>query len=71
MRHSWKLDSKMKLTVLVLACSVCYVFEAVVALPAGGKCESTADCVAPNVCSKWGWCQWTKIYGIGKVDNLF
>ena len=30
---------------------------------AGGKCETTADCVAPNVCSKWGWCQWTKIYG--------
>lgn len=29
----------------------------------GGKCETTADCVAPNVCSKWGWCQWTKIYG--------
>ena len=29
----------------------------------GGKCTSTADCVAPNVCSKWGWCQWTKIYG--------
>ena len=28
-----------------------------------GKCETTADCVAPNVCSKWGWCQWTKIYG--------
>jgi len=33
------------------------------AIPAGGKCETTADCVAPNVCSKWGWCQWTKIYG--------
>jgi len=32
-------------------------------MPAGGACESTADCVAPNVCSKWGWCQWTKIYG--------
>ena len=30
---------------------------------AGGKCETSADCVAPNVCSKWGWCQWTKIYG--------
>ena len=29
----------------------------------GGKCETTDDCVAPNVCSKWGWCQWTKIYG--------
>lgn len=29
----------------------------------GGKCETTADCVVPNVCSKWGWCQWTKIYG--------
>jgi len=29
----------------------------------GGKCESSSDCVAPNVCSKWGWCQWTKIYG--------
>jgi len=24
----------------------------------GGKCESSSDCVAPNVCSKWGWCQW-------------
>ena len=30
---------------------------------AGGKCETSAECVAPNVCSKWGWCQWTKIYG--------
>merc|ERR1719150_2496122 len=30
---------------------------------AGGKCDTTNDCVAPNVCSKWGWCQWTKIYG--------
>ena len=30
---------------------------------AGGACETTDDCVAPNVCSKWGWCQWTKIYG--------
>merc|ERR1711963_105554 len=29
----------------------------------GGKCETSDDCVAPNVCSKWGWCQWTKIYG--------
>merc|ERR1711935_816819 len=29
----------------------------------GGSCETTDDCVAPNVCSKWGWCQWTKIYG--------
>ncbi len=29
----------------------------------GGKCTSSADCIAPNVCSKWGWCQWTKIYG--------
>ena len=29
----------------------------------GGACETTDDCVAPNVCSKWGWCQWTKIYG--------
>ena len=29
----------------------------------GGACETTEDCVAPNVCSKWGWCQWTKIYG--------
>merc|ERR1719507_1585882 len=28
-----------------------------------GACETSADCVAPNVCSKWGWCQWTKIYG--------
>ena len=32
-------------------------------IPAGGKCTTTADCVAPNVCSKWGWCQWTSIYG--------
>ncbi len=30
---------------------------------AGGKCTTSAECVAPNVCSKWGWCQWTKIYG--------
>ena len=29
----------------------------------GGSCESTADCVSGNVCSKWGWCQWTTIYG--------
>jgi hypothetical protein len=29
----------------------------------GGACTSTADCVAGNVCSKWGWCQWTSIYG--------
>merc|ERR1712172_60037 len=29
----------------------------------GGACETTAECVAPNVCSKWGWCRWTKIYG--------
>jgi len=30
---------------------------------AGGACETTADCVSGNVCSKWGWCQWTSIYG--------
>merc|ERR1719422_868433 len=29
----------------------------------GGACETTADCVSGNVCSKWGWCQWTTIYG--------
>merc|ERR1719310_1052725 len=29
----------------------------------GGACETTKDCVAGNVCSKWGWCQWTSIYG--------
>lgn len=29
----------------------------------GGKCETTADCVPNNVCSKWGWCQWTTVYG--------
>ena len=29
----------------------------------GGKCSTTADCVPNNVCSKWGWCQWTTIYG--------
>ena len=29
----------------------------------GGSCETTADCVSGNVCSKWGWCQWTTIYG--------
>eukprot|EP00092_Neocalanus_flemingeri_P021519 GFUD01023337.1.p1 GENE.GFUD01023337.1~~GFUD01023337.1.p1 ORF type:complete len:260 (+),score=78.26 GFUD01023337.1:29-808(+) len=29
----------------------------------GGSCTSTADCVSGNVCSKWGWCQWTSIYG--------
>lgn len=29
----------------------------------GGKCTTSAECVAPNVCSKWGWCQWTTIYG--------
>jgi len=28
-----------------------------------GACTTTADCVAGNVCSKWGWCQWTDIYG--------
>jgi len=28
-----------------------------------GSCKSTADCVGGNVCSKWGWCQWTTIYG--------
>merc|ERR1712130_1038097 len=38
--------------------------QATLATPmGGGKCETTADCVAPNVCSKWGWCQWTSIYG--------
>merc|ERR1712156_421995 len=38
--------------------------QATLATPmGGGKCESSSDCVAPNVCSKWGWCQWTKIYG--------
>ena len=45
----------------------CFVFiitlNKVLCLPAGGKCETTDECVAPNVCSKWGWCQWTKIYG--------
>ncbi len=29
----------------------------------GGKCSTSDDCIAPNVCSKWGWCQWTTIYG--------
>jgi len=29
----------------------------------GGACTTSDECVAPNVCSKWGWCQWTKIYG--------
>jgi len=28
-----------------------------------GACETTADCIKGNVCSKWGWCQWTNIYG--------
>merc|ERR1740128_1570425 len=28
-----------------------------------GSCTTTADCVSGNVCSKWGWCQWTTIYG--------
>ena len=28
-----------------------------------GSCKTTADCVSGNVCSKWGWCQWTTIYG--------
>lgn len=28
-----------------------------------GACTTTADCVSGNVCSKWGWCQWTNIYG--------
>lgn len=41
-----------------------FAFQHVATTPmGGGKCETTADCVAPNVCSKWGWCQWTKIYG--------
>ena len=31
--------------------------------PKGGRCQTTADCVPNNVCSKWGWCQWTTIYG--------
>jgi len=29
----------------------------------GGACTTTADCVSGNVCSKWGWCQWTSQYG--------
>ena len=29
----------------------------------GGACKTTADCVGGNYCSKWGWCQWTTIYG--------
>ncbi|TRY78321.1 hypothetical protein TCAL_14379 [Tigriopus californicus] len=29
----------------------------------GGKCTTSDECVEPNVCSKWGWCQWTTIYG--------
>lgn len=28
-----------------------------------GACKTTADCISGNVCSKWGWCQWTTIYG--------
>merc|ERR1719427_2488095 len=32
-------------------------------LKRAGECTTTADCVSGNVCSKWGWCQWTSIYG--------
>jgi len=43
---------------------IAFCIQATFATPmGGGACETTADCVAPNVCSKWGWCQWTKIYG--------
>ena len=54
---SFDVGHKMMLTLVFFSCVL--VMEA----SAGGKCETTADCVAPNVCSKWGWCQWTKIYG--------
>ena len=50
---------KMRLSCIILA----VVLGKGSSLPAGGKCDTTDDCVAPNVCSKWGWCQWTKIYG--------
>merc|ERR1719429_1060915 len=47
---------------MLLVIALC--IQATIATPmGGGKCESSSDCVAPNVCSKWGWCQWTKIYG--------
>merc|ERR1711899_399227 len=43
---------------------IAFCIQATFATPmGGGACETTDDCVAPNVCSKWGWCQWTKIYG--------
>merc|ERR1712156_422793 len=42
---------------------ICVISVFVQIVSSGGACETTDDCVAPNVCSKWGWCQWTKIYG--------
>uniref|UniRef100_A0A0K2SZT8 Uncharacterized protein n=1 Tax=Lepeophtheirus salmonis TaxID=72036 RepID=A0A0K2SZT8_LEPSM len=53
----------MKYFTLYIIATILIFFHCVNALPSGGKCTTSADCVAPNVCSKWGWCQWTKIYG--------
>merc|ERR1712110_599102 len=48
---------------IMLKVGIFFVIFFVGSTYAGGACETTDDCVAPNVCSKWGWCQWTKIYG--------
>ncbi|QQP51924.1 Uncharacterized protein FKW44_013420 [Caligus rogercresseyi] len=53
----------LSLSVEILTFSLVFLVPKAISLPSGGKCTTTEDCVAPNVCSKWGWCQWTKIYG--------
>ena len=53
----------MKLFAKIICTLLAFILNKVQYSQAGGACTTTEDCVAPNVCSKWGWCQWTKIYG--------
>jgi len=42
------------------------VFVVFVPVPLfGSQCISSSDCSSPHAphCSKWGWCQWTGLYG--------
>ena len=48
---------------IIIIITIIIIMVLCVRMKRGGSCETTADCVGGNVCSKWGWCQWTTIYG--------
>ena len=65
----YKLVSLFSRASIMLKVGIFFVFFFVGSTYAGGACETTEDCVAPNVCSKWGWCQWTKVF-LSNCSNM-